>query len=176
MRSHRQLAPRPASSNGVTARRLFAAGAILSTALSGCRAQRVLEIRSDPSECEVRIDGERVGATPLELPFDHYGKRRVTIYREGYRTYSRIVDISAPWYGTFPLDIVSEVLFPFGWKDIHVVNAKLQPGVAVLLEPDLQDVLDRAEAMRRAGPDGPKDRPAPAAVSTQRARTDSPKP
>jgi hypothetical protein len=139
--------------------------------LAACRAQRTLRITSAPSESEVRLDGERVGVTPLEISFEHYGKRRLSIYREGYRTYSRLVELDPPWYGRFPLDIVTEVLVPIGWRDHHEVHVNLQPGVAVLLEPDLQDILDRAEAMRRAGPEGPLRKPARATVSTKPART-----
>lgn len=131
---------------------------VLLVALAACRAQRKLQITSDPSECEVRLDGERVGVTPLELSFEHYGTRRVSFYRAGYRTYSRLVELTPPWYGRFPFDLVFEVLIPLGWSDVHQVHANLQPGVAVLLEPDLQDILDRAENMRRSGPEGPRRR------------------
>lgn len=139
-----------------------ALGACGTLALAGCRAQRSLQVTSDPVECEVRVDGERVGVTPLVLPFDHYGTRRVTLYRTGYRTYSRLVELTPPWYGRFPFDLVFEVLVPLGWHDVHQVHAKLQPGVAVLLEPDLQDIIERAEGLRRAGPEGPAPRPATA--------------
>jgi hypothetical protein len=139
--------------------------------LGGCRAQRTLRITSVPSESEVRLDGERVGVTPIEIRFEHYGKRRLTLYHEGFRTYSRLVELDPPWYGRFPLDIVTEVLVPFGWRDSHEVHVNLQPGVAVLLEPDLQDILSRAEAMRRAGPEGPLRGPARPTLSTKPPRT-----
>ncbi len=167
--------PAPSRSRGpglAGARRigpLLACGALL--ALGACRAQRTLRITSVPSESEVRLDGERVGVTPIELPFEHYGKRRLTLYHEGYRTYSRLVELDPPWYGRFPLDIVTEVLVPFGWRDSHEVHVNLQPGVAVLLEPDLQDILARAEAMRRAGPEGPLRGPARPTLSTKPQRT-----
>ncbi len=132
----------------------LAAFAALAT-LAACRAQRTLEITSEPSECEVRLDGERIGVTPVSLPFEHYGTRRVSLYRSGYRTYSRLVQLSPPWYARFPIDLVSEVLVPLGWRDVHSVHVRMQPGVPVLLEPDLQDILDRAEGLRRAGPEGP---------------------
>lgn len=133
----------------------LALAALALATLSACRAQRTLEITSEPSECEVRVDGERVGVTPLSLPFEHYGSRRVSLYRTGYRTYSRTVELTPPWYARFPIDLVSEVLLPLGWRDNHSVHVRMQPGVPVLLEPDLQDILERAEGLRRAGPEGP---------------------
>ncbi len=142
--------------------------ALALAALASCRAQRTLKITSDPSECEVRIDGERMGVTPLSLSFEHYGTRRVSLYRTGYRTYSRLVELSPPWYARFPIDIVSEVLVPLGWRDLHTVHVRMQPGVPVLLEPDLQEILDRAEGMRRAGPEGPPP-PAPRPADVEEA-------
>lgn len=162
MRPHRSHSARSPSTHAVRGRaqrglKSLAAALLLFT-LAACRAQRTLQITSEPSECEVRVDGERVGVTPLELSFEHYGSRRVSLYRPGYRTYSRLVELTPPWYGQFPFDLVFEVLIPLGWRDVHQVHANLQPGVAVLLEPDLQDILDRAERMRRAGPEGPQRR------------------
>ena len=131
---------------------------VLAAALCACQTQRVLRVTSEPSQCEVRLDGVRVGSTPCEVPFDAYGMRRVTLYRDGYRTYSRVVDIAPPWYGRFPIDILTEVLVPFGWRDVHDVHASMIKGQSVLLEPDLNAVLDRADSLRRAGPEGPPKR------------------
>jgi hypothetical protein len=128
-------------------------------ALGACQNQRLLRVSSEPSQAEVRLDGVRVGTTPCDVPFQHYGIRRLTLYREDHRTYSRVIEISPPWYGRFPLDLVTEVLFPWGWDDVHRVHARLVPGQSVLLEPDFPAVLERAENLRRAGPDGPRPLP-----------------
>ncbi len=127
----------------------------LTAALCACQAQRIIRVTSEPSQSEVRIDGQHVGSTPCEVPFEHYGTRRITVYREGYRTYSRVVDFDAPWYGTFPFDMLTEVLVPLGWRDVHPVHAPMIKGLSLLLEPDLSAVLERAERLRRAGPEGP---------------------
>lgn len=124
--------------------------------LAGCRAVRELRVSSEPSQAEVRLDGERVGTTPCFVPFEHYGTRRLTVYLPGYRTYSERVELTPPWYGRFPLDVFSEVLFPFGWRDIREVHVPLATGGDLLLEPDLPAILRRADALRHAGPDGPK--------------------
>src|SRR5690242_11829197 len=84
---------------------------------AGCAAQRTLHITSEPEGAVVRLDDQTVGTTPLDLPFAHYGIRRVTLYKPGFRTHSEQIELEAPWYGRFPIDIVTEVLLPIGWKD-----------------------------------------------------------
>lgn len=132
----------------------------LALAASGCQAERALRITSEPSQAEVRLDGAKVGTTPCEVPFEHYGVRRMTLYMPGYRTYSRVLELEPPWYGSFPFDIFTEVLVPIGWSDIHEVHVQLVAGQSVLLEPDLPSVIERAELLRRAGPQGPQPKPA----------------
>ncbi len=132
--------------------------AIVCAALTACQAERALRITSVPSQAEVRLDGVRVGTTPCEVPFEHYGIRRLTLYMPGYATYSRVLEIEPPWYGQFPVDIVTEVLVPIGWSDIQKVHVQLVKGQPVLLEPDLPSVFQRADELRHAGPAGPDPR------------------
>ncbi|MBM3987571.1 MAG: PEGA domain-containing protein [Planctomycetes bacterium] len=127
-------------------------------ALASCQAERALRITSEPSQAEVRLDGSKVGTTPCEVPFEHYGVRRLTLYLPGYATYSRVMEIEPPWYGQFPIDIFTEVLIPIGWSDIQKVHVRLAQGQSVLLEPDLPGVIERADLLRHAGPTGPRKR------------------
>jgi hypothetical protein len=142
---------------------LLAAGGLLGAAvlLPGCRAQRHLVLTSEPAGASVRVDGERVGQTPLRLPFQHYGVRRVSFYLEGHEARSVLVEVDPPWYGVFPLDIFSEIVLPVGWRDQHRVHAVLEEGVGVPEGPTLRSVQERAEALRRAGPEGPRRLPPP---------------
>ena len=123
---------------------------------SGCAAQRTLTITSEPAGAEVRVDDVIVGETPLELPFFHYGRRSVTYYLEGYLTQSFEVDVRPPWYARFPLDVITEVVLPIGWRDDHLVHADLVSGIDQQRLPTLSSVLERAEVLRRAGPTGPR--------------------
>jgi hypothetical protein len=157
--SSRDLADGPARRARGLAERPRAHGTLVlvaaALALCACAVRREMVITSQPEGAEVRIDGEPTGRTPLRLPFDHYGTRRFTFYLDGYVTDSQVVELSPPWYGVFPLDIVSEVLLPVGWRDRHRIHADLVPGTGAIPPPDLDSVLERAEQLRRAGPEGP---------------------
>jgi hypothetical protein len=141
--------------------RLHGAFALLLTGVlgAGCAAERTLRVTSDPEGSEVWLDGELCGLTPLDVHFTHYGTRRILLLKEGYGTASLRVELQPPWYARFPVDLVSEVLVPVGWKDHHSVHAVLVQGEDRLSMPTLRSVLDRAEALRRAGPEGPGELP-----------------
>jgi len=122
---------------------------------SGCAAQRELRIDSDPPGALVRLDDEIVGWTPFVTTFHDYGTRRITLYHEGYRSASRLVELKPPWYGRFPFDIFSEILIPVGWRDHHPVSITMEAEGGEVTEPDLRAVLERADLLRMATPEGP---------------------
>lgn len=133
----------------------FAAWSAL-LALGACAPRRSLDIRSAPPGALVRLDDRIVGETPMRYEFDEYGVRRVTLYKDGYRPYTNVVKLRPPWYARFPLDYVSELLLPFGWRDRRQLEVALEEESGEVTLPDLQGVLDRAELFRLAGPDGPQ--------------------
>ena len=136
---------------------------VLACFASACAVRRELVILSKPAGAQVRLDDQIVGWTPYTTSFEAYGTRRVTLYREGYRSDSRLVELHPPWYGRFPFDVFSEILIPVGWHDRHVVEISLEKESGAVTEPDLEAVLDRAEALRMATPEGPlRKPPAPA--------------
>ncbi len=132
---------------------------IILAACAGCAAQRTLTVASDPPGATLRIDDRVVGQTTYSEPFSDYGTRRITLYKAGYHSRSDVVTLSAPWYAHFPLDVFSEIVFPFGWKDPHTYKLKLEPVKGEVTRPDLTAVLERAQALRLAGPDGPSQLP-----------------
>ncbi|MBK7643160.1 MAG: PEGA domain-containing protein [Planctomycetes bacterium] len=132
---------------------------VLLAACAGCAAQRTLTVVSDPPGATLRIDDRVVGPTPYTEHFSDYGTRRITLYKAGFRSRSEVVTLNAPWYARFPIDIFSEIVFPLGWKDPHVVKLGLEPVKGEVTMPDLSPVLERAEALRLAGPDGPSQLP-----------------
>ena len=147
---------------GVPSRAALPVG-LLAVLCMGCAAKRELVILSEPSGAQVRRDNQVVGWTPYTTTFEAYGTRRVTLYREGYRSLSLLADLRPPWYGVFPFDIFSEILIPVGWRDRHVVEMRLEPESGEVTEPDLEFVLQRAESLRMATPEGPLRKPQPAA-------------
>lgn len=110
------------STNSVRARErrpaLFVAFASLAI-LAACGVDRRLRIDSEPRGAEVSIDGRLLGETPMEYHFTHYGTHQIYISKKGYKPIDREVAVAAPWYGTFPFDIFSEVLFPVWRRDFR---------------------------------------------------------
>lgn len=127
--------------------------------LSACRTHRYLEITTEPPGAEVRLDDQAIGTTPVRVRFEHYGTRRVTFYKQGYRTQSERIKLSPPWYSRFPLDIVTEVILPLGLTDRRSFHRDLVPGEEVMSLPSLRSVIDRANVLRQSGPEGPRDLP-----------------
>lgn len=125
-------------------------------ALSACATQRKLVVTSTPPGALLRLDDTIVGSTPYEIAYDAYGTRRITLYKQGYATASQQVVLEAPWYLTFPIDLVTEVLLPIGWKDIRSVEVAMERDAGPVTRPDLAAVLQRAESLRLAEPSGPR--------------------
>ena len=132
--------------------------------LLGCRTERTLVLTSEPPGAEVRLDDESVGHTPVKVPFEHYGTRRVTFYLAGHRTVSTQLSLEPRWYARFPLDIVTEVLLPLGLHDHRSYHQVLVPGEEIMSLPSLRSVIERASVLRESGPEGPRALPAPGAA------------
>ncbi len=133
------------------------------SALTSCAVERTLKVQSEPPGAIIRLDNSLVrgddgelARTPVKLRYDDYGTRRITLYLDGYRIQSRRVRLRPPWYLRFPIDLVTEVLLPVGWKDRRSIQFELEPESGTVTEPDLEGVLQRAEFLRRAGVEGPK--------------------
>lgn len=144
-------------------------------ACASCAAQRTLTIESDPPGATVRIDDRVVGRTPYTEHFSDYGTRRITLYKAGYHSRSEVVTLRTPWYAYFPIDVLSEIVFPFGWKDPHTVKLQIEPVQGEVTPTDLTKVLERAQALRLAGPDGPSQLP-PRAIIKPAPLPPDPKP
>ena len=136
--------------------------ALAASLACSCAVHRRLIVVSEPEGAKVRLDQNLVGETPYTTEFEAFGTRRVTLYKDGYRTWSKSVKLSAPWYARFPFDLFSEMLIPVGWTYEKKVTATLEPEIGQVPLPDLERVLDRAEVLRKAGPEGPqRETPAP---------------
>lgn len=117
--------------------------------LSGCRGDRLLRIDSVPSGAVVRLDDRVIGITPLEVPFEHYGQRRLALYSEGSRTYSEPLVLKAPWHARFPIDILTEVLLPLGLDDVRDLRIDLVADAGTEAEVATDEFLDHAKRARK---------------------------
>lgn len=162
-RPHRQ-SPRPPRApmpEPRSTRLLVAAGALCAAAAWGCAVDRRLKVETEPSGAEVIVDGKVLGQAPLEVHFTHYGARLIRAELRGETGRSLAaqieVDLQPPWYGAFPFDLFSEIVFPVWRTDFHAVSLRLEPGgsaPAVAGDPASRDAaaLDRAKALRRWTP------------------------
>lgn len=132
-------------------RALLLACIAIPLAATGC-VDRALVIRSDPPGATVFVDGKEIGTTPARLPFQHYGTREVMVRMERRdRTgeeiplapVTRMVEVDAPWYQYFPIDLFTEFLWPGIIHDEHVVEVALVPH-------ELDELQERFETRARA--------------------------
>jgi hypothetical protein len=121
---------------------------------AGC-VTRTITVKTNPSNASVYIDDKLVGESPVTIPFTYYGTRKIMIERrddEEKLTHERTTSfekIKAPVYEIFPLDFVSELVWPRELKDEHILTYDL-----VELEPlttkELQKrVLKNADELRQ---------------------------
>lgn len=99
--------------------------------LAGC-VERKMMIRSEPAGAPAWVDEEPVGQTPVEVPFHHYGRRRIRVgpilgeeENVKYLAAERMLETVPPWYELFPLDFFSEVLWPGTLVDTHQIEIHL---------------------------------------------------
>ena len=135
----------------VPSRLALLGASVLAAAAAACAPQRILTVESYPPGAVVRLDEQVIGRTPIDFEFDHYGKRRITLYLPGYRTWSRRLDLTPPWHARFPIDLVTELLVPIGLRDRHEVWVVLENDEVVGGHPDLGPLLERAREMRAKG-------------------------
>jgi hypothetical protein len=119
-----------------------ALGMLLAT---GC-VQRRMTIRSDPPGALVYVDDYQLGSTPVSHDFVYYGTRKIRLVKDGYETLTVRQPFPVPWYQFFPLDFVTENLWPWEIRDERVVTLAMQP--AATTPPE--SVVARAEQARLA--------------------------
>lgn len=109
--------------------------------LTGC-TDRLISLRTEPPDAVAYLDGKEVGHTPCEVPFTWYGDRELVLQKEGFRTKSQILEISAPWWQWPILDVLTDVVLPFLFTDRHEFT--------IVLEPRSQDPKEAEEVRKRA--------------------------
>ena len=125
-------------------RLLLAAGAPL--LLAGC-VERYMALRSEPSGADVYVDGDKVGQTPLDVPYVWYGTREIILEKRGYREIRERVALNPPWWQYPGLDFVTDVLIPFTITDREEFSFHLER--APLTREEIGEVLKRAEETKK---------------------------
>ncbi|HZU95355.1 MAG TPA: hypothetical protein VFF73_01520 [Planctomycetota bacterium] len=126
---------------------------------SGC-LDRTLVVKPDPEDAHVFVDGQELprrviaiyeagqvssAVDPAEYRYEHYGIHKVVVRKLGYEAKEQIVTLDPPWYQVFPIDFVTDVLWPGTIEDRREVEIKLEP------RADLQDADKAArEVIERA--------------------------
>lgn len=108
----------------------------------GC-VERQLVVDTTPGGVEVFVDGREAGTTgedgaPLRVPFEAYGTRTLVLRKRGYAPVRRQVTLDPPWWQTFPIDIVPDLLWPGTITDEHPVAIELAPRST----PDAPDAVE----------------------------------
>ncbi|MFO0899618.1 MAG: PEGA domain-containing protein [Pirellulales bacterium] len=129
--------------------------ALLALTSSGCVTRRLI-IQSNPPGALVYIGDQEIGTTPVAVNYIYYGTRKIRLVKDGYETLTALEPIPAPWWDHFPLDFVSENMVPGELRDVRVLSYQMVPQMNV----PPQELLGRAEELRRAG----KGTPAPSVI------------
>ena len=129
---------------------------IVCLAAAGC-VQRRMTIRSSPPGALVYVDDYQLGTTPVSTDFVYYGTRKIRLVKDGYETLTVRQPFPIPWYEVFPLDFVTENLWPWEIRDERVVDLAMAPADSQPAEL----VVARAQQARLAAGSLP---PVPAAT------------
>jgi len=139
---------------------LLAAAALIPAAC----VERKMVLRSDPPGAVAYVDDERVGVTPCETPFSHYGTRRVVLeyhresflkanggvappgFEAGFQRVEADAPLGIPWYQWPVFDLITEIAIPFTLTDAQVFDYALAPADPLPTRPEDREALDRRKA------------------------------
>jgi hypothetical protein len=103
-----------------------------------------MTVRSNPPGALVYVDDYQIGTTPVSTDFIYYGTRKIRLVKDGYETLTVRQPFPLPWYQVFPLDFVTENIWPWEIRDERVVDLAMMP--AAMTPPE--EVVGRAEVAR----------------------------
>lgn len=115
-------------------------------AVTGGCVQRRMTVRSNPPGALVYVDDYQIGTTPVSTDFIYYGTRKIRLVKDGYETLTVRQPFPIPWYEIFPLDFVTENLWPWEIRDERVVDLAMTTTASTPPE----SVVARAEQARLA--------------------------
>ena len=116
---------------------------LIACTAAGC-VQRRMTIRSEPPGALVYVDDYEIGNTPVSTDFVYYGTRKIRLVKDGYETLTVRQPFPMPWYQIFPLDFVTENIWPSEIRDERHVSLTMVPASSTPPE----QVVARAEQSR----------------------------
>lgn len=117
---------------------------ILSTvSCLGCVRRQML-ITSFPEGAAVTVDHQPVGYTPVTVPFEYSGTRKILVEKDGFKPVEVKQEVDTPWYLYPPFSLVTENFALREIRDQRVYDFQLEP----LQQVNDQDLVDRAENLR----------------------------
>jgi hypothetical protein len=122
---------------------LLAAALVLT---SGC-VQRRFVVNSDPPGALVLVNNKPAGFAPADNHFTYYGNYHFTLVKPGYATLQVDQKVPAPWYEYPPMEILSEIFWPFHIEDVRRFTYRMEP--IMTANPDT--ILQRGATMRERG-------------------------
>jgi hypothetical protein len=126
------------------------------TVACGC-VQRRMTIRSNPPGAMVYVDDYEIGNTPVSTDFVYYGTRKIRLVKDGYETLTVRQPFPIPWYQFFPLDFVTENIWPGEIRDERHVNLTMVPASSTPPEQVVARAdLSRASARSLPGAAAPR--------------------
>ncbi len=124
--------------------------------ITGCVERRFVVVSSPPGAM-VLVNNQRIGAAPADEFFVYHGKYHIVLVKDGYETLSVIQNVAPRWYEYWPIDFISENIWPLIIRDVRVFPYTMQPAQAVLDDP----ILGRATDLRNQGQGLGSPKPAP---------------
>lgn len=95
------------------------------TSLCGC-VERMLIVRTDPPGGTVVVNGQELGPAPARLNFETYGTFEVIVSYPNMERKRTAVPVAAPWFEQFPIDLFTELVWPWTLRDEHDVTIALE--------------------------------------------------
>lgn len=80
--------------------------------LSGCVSRR-LTIRTNPPGALVKLNGKRLGFSPVSTDFTYYGTYEIELIKDGYETETILQTISPPGISVFLWIFCPTTCLPF---------------------------------------------------------------
>jgi hypothetical protein len=134
--------------------------AAVACALSAGCVERRFVINSEPQGALVYVNGQYLGATPVDFYYVYYGKYEFKVVKAGFEPLTVSQPVPPPWYEWPGIDFIAENVVPVKLRDVRSFCYTLQPAQTV--RPD--DLLNRATQLRARGQGigQPKPQPVPA--------------